>query len=415
MADSTRPNLLVVCVDCLREDHLAGSAADTPFLDRLRGRGLAATNLHATATTTSPCVASLLTGTYSERNGVVSLDRGRLDPGVDSLAERFGAAGYHTEAFVTGPLVEETGLDRGFDRYRYREPEESLFTAWRERATERLDALPEPFAAYLHLWELHQDVRVPDAYDALRYGETPYARALSALDPALADLLSVLPENTILAIHGDHGESITNRGSPVRLVLKVLRDGLRYYGGIDTRGAVGRLNRALKDRGAGVPDHYIENGHGENVFEFVANVPLLLAGPGIDPETVDAATRQVDVLPTLLDACGIEFDPGELDGESLFPAGAVSDRPAYMRACGASLHRRTNWARAVRVDGRKYVAYPDRDWPAELYDLSADPVELDPTIDPDNVGRFRRHFPDRDVADAERLDVEDRLRALGYR
>ena len=137
MSDDAPPNVLVVCVDCLREDHLSGAAADTPFLDSLRERALEATGMYATATTTSPCVASLLTGTYAECHGVLSLDVGPLSSEVTTFAERFGAAGYHTEALVTGPLVEETGLHRGFDAYRYREPDESLFGHGRSPATAR--------------------------------------------------------------------------------------------------------------------------------------------------------------------------------------------------------------------------------------------------------------------------------------
>jgi arylsulfatase A-like enzyme len=410
------PNLLVVCVDCLREDHLAGATADTPFLDDLRERGLVATDLFATATTTSPCVASLLTGTYSERNGVQSLSTGRLSEDVDSLPERFGAAGYHTEALVTGPLVEETGLQRGFDAYRYREPEESLFrNGWADRARRRIADLPEPFAAYVHLWELHEDVHVPPAFDTPEYGETPYARALSALDRKLEALVECVPEDTLVAVHGDHGESITNRASPLRLLVKSLRDGLRYYGGVDTRERVRRLNRRWAHKGADVPDHYLENGHGENVFDFVSNVPFVLAGPGVDAATVDAQVRQIDVLPTLLSACGLDYDPASVDGASLLPADEVTERPAYMRACGASLHGRRNWAKAIRAEGAKYVEYPDRDWGPELYDLEADPLELHPVDDPDLADRLRRRFPDREMDEAEQLDVEERLEALGYR
>lgn len=414
-ATGEAPNVLVVCVDCLREDHLAGAAADTPFLDALRERGFVATNTHASATTTSPCVASLLSGTYSERNGVLSLSEGRLSADVTSLAERFGAVGSHTEAFVTGPLLEETGLDRGFENYRYREPGESLFSAWRETARDRLETLPEPFAAYLHLWELHEDVSVPEGFDDPTYGATSYARALSALDRRLEELLAVVPDDTVVVVHGDHGESITHRHSPLRLGAKSIRDALRYYGGVDTRGVVGRLNRSLTERDPELPDHYLENGHGENVFDFVTNVPLLVSGPEIESAAVDAQTRQVDVLPTLLSAAGVAYDPATLDGRSLLPAETVTDRPAYMRACGASLHRRRNWARAVRLPGAKYVEYPDRDWDPELYDLTADPVELDPTIDPENAETYRQHFPDNGLSEGERLDIEDRLGALGYR
>lgn len=409
----SKPNLLVLCVDCLREDCLASSASDTPFLDDLRTSGLACEQLFATATTTTPAVASLLTGSYSERNGIHSLQHGRLDPEVPTLPGILGERGWHTEALVTGPLVAETDLDRGFDVYRHREEDQSLFGDWRETARDRLASLPEPFAAFVHCWELHEDIDVPAAYDEPAYGDTGYTRALSALDRELRDLVATAPENTLIAVHGDHGESITHRHNPLRLLAKSVRDAVRYYGGVDTRSVVGRLNRALDGLGPDIADHFLENGHGENVFDFTTNVPFLLTGPGIDPATITAQARQIDVLPTLLAALDVELDEG-IDGETLLPADEITDRPAYMRACGASLHRERNWARAIRHDGAKYVEYPDRDWPAECYDLDTDPRELT-SIEADRLAaRLQRHLPTAALGDAERLDIDDRLRDLGY-
>jgi arylsulfatase A-like enzyme len=418
------PNLLVLCVDCLREDFLRTDRTETPFLDDLRGRGQTWTEQYATATTTTPCIASLLTGTYSERNGVRSLQHGTLSPDVRSLPEVLGERGYHTEALVTGPILPETGLDRGFEAFRYREESESVFGEWRERALDRLGSLPEPFFAFVHLWELHEDIEVPDAYDRPRFGETPYGRALSALDRQLRLLVDAVPEDTVVALVGDHGESITHRHNPLRLLAKSARDGLRYYGGVDTRDAVGRLNRALDGVGPDVDDHFLENGHGENVFDFVSNVPFVLAGPGVAPATVDAQVRQVDVFPTLLDALGVPLDgpaapdvaPEAVDGEAVRPADGVTDRPAYMRACGASLHGQANWARAVRAEGAKYVEYPDREWAPELYDLREDPRELRRVDDPDRAARLRRLLPDPGEAlgESDRIDIDDRLRDLGY-
>ncbi|WP_273838429.1 sulfatase-like hydrolase/transferase [Halococcus sp. PRR34] len=413
----SKPNLLVLCVDCLREDCLASSASDTPFFDDFRASGLACEQLFATATTTTPAVASLLTGSYSERNGVHSLQHGRLDPEVPTLPGILAEHGWHTEALATGPLVAETGLDRGFDVYRHREEDESLFGDWRETAHDRLASLSEPFAAFVHCWELHEDIDVPAAYDEPAYGDTDYTRALSALDRELRDLVETLPENTLVAIHGDHGESITHRHNPLRLLGKSVRDAIRYYGGVDTRTVVGRLNRALDGLGPDIDDHFLENGHGENVFDFTTNVPFLLAGPGIDPATITAQTRQIDVLPTLLAALDIDVDAGtdaEMDGDALLPADDVTDRPAYIRACGASLHRTRNWARAIRHDGAKYIEYPDREWSAECYDLDADPQEL-ASIEADRLAaRLQRHLPTEELGDAERLDIDARLRDLGY-
>jgi len=412
-ASAASPNLLVVCIDCLREDRLRADATQTPFVDSLRTRGLECRELYASATTTTPAMASLLTGAYAERNGVQSLRRGTLSEAVDPLATLLSENGYHTEALVTGPLLPETGLDRGFDRYSCREEHESLFGDWRAEALDALESLPEPFGAVIHLWELHEDIHVPEEFEDSSYGVTPYDRALSALDPQIEALCEAVPDDTVIAVVGDHGESITHRNNPLRLIIKSVRDAIKYYGGIDTRGVVERINRACASFGPEFRDQFLENGHGENVLDVTTNVPFVLSGPAVEAATVDAQCRQIDVLPTLLRALGID---AATDGEPIDPEGGVEDRIAYMRACGASLHRERNWARAVRHDEAKYVEYPERDWDPGVYDLEADPAELSRVEDPALAARLEALLPSRgvDPANAARLDIDDRLEDLGY-
>ena len=407
------PNLLFVCVDCLRGDAIQDGWGDTPFIDALVERGRSYTDLYASATTTTPCVASLMTGQYGEHNGVRSLREARLAPGATTLAEHLRDAGYHTSAMVTGPLVDETDLDRGFDEYRYRENDESLFDDWSWTAADELETLDDPFFCYLHLWELHEPISVPARYDDERYGRWPYERALSALDAQLERLIERVPENTVVVLHGDHGESITWRGHPLHDAAKRVRDKVRYEFGLDTRRAERMLDRfAERLVPASIDDRFVESGHGETVFDHAANVPLVLAGPGIEPGRESAVCRQIDVLPTLLDVLGIDTEL-DIDGETL--RGEVDDRDAYIRACGAALRGQENWLRAIRTPRSKYVEHPGRDWDSELYDLAADPAERRPISDPERERELEALVPDLEAVGSERLAIDERLRALGYR
>lgn len=415
MPDATcdSPNLLVVCVDCLRGDAINDGWGETPFIDSLAERGRSYTDLYASATTTTPCVASLMTGQYGERNGVRSLREARLAPETTTLAEHLREAGYHTTAMVTGPLVSETDLDRGFESYHYRENHKSLFGGWASRARDRLDTLSEPFFCYLHLWELHEPITIPARYDEDRYGRWPYERALSALDSLLERLVECVPEDTVIVLHGDHGESITWRGHPLHDAAKRARDKARYEFGIDTRTAERKLDRLAEHLApAPIDDRFIEDGHGETVFDHAANVPLVLAGPGIEAGRETAVCRQIDVLPTLLDVLGVDAGM-DIDGETL--VGDVDDRDAYIRACGAALRGRENWLRAVRTADWKYIEYSGRDWAAELYDLTADPAERRPVSDPERERDLEERLPEFEAVETERLAIDERLRALGYR
>lgn len=51
--------------------------------------------------------------------------------------------------------------------------------------------------------------------------------------------------------------------------------------------------------------------------ELVQNIPMVFYGPGVSPKDSNRTMRQVDVLPTVLKAMGIEYDPATLDGRAL--------------------------------------------------------------------------------------------------
>jgi arylsulfatase A-like enzyme len=353
-----------------------------------------------------------MTGHYSERNGVNSLKQSCLNPDVDTVAEVLKDEGWNTYAMTTGPLVEETGLNRGFEEYWYREKDDDLFNGWMQSFRSKVSTLTEPFFLYVHLWELHTPINVPDDFDSSRYGSTPYSRCLSALDERIESLVQSLPSDTTLIIHGDHGESISFRTSKIQGLVKRCRDYCRYNLGLDTRNIEQIVNR-VADRFINYPDHAIERGHGENVFDFVSNVPFFIDSDALESDTVDIQCGQVDIFPTILSLAGIHREEN-VDGESLLPPEDVEERPVYMRACGESLRGRKNWMRSIRHDGCKYVEYPQRDWSSETYDLSNDSREHKACEDHERTSELRRHLPSRELSETDKLDIDDTLRDLGY-
>lgn len=410
----TPPNVLFLLIDCLRADAVLGEGrrARTPTLDRLVRSGVACTQAIASASSTTPCVASLLTGTYSFVHGIRSIFGLKLNPEAACLADGLRAHGYETWAEVSGPLFPETGLDRGFDRYRFREGAAYLSTAW--GADFRRDMRNRngngPWFCLLHLWELHHDRHVLPAFRGRAYGRNRYERALSCLDAELERLLAAVPDGTLIVLHGDHGEHFV----PTDL-------GYRWY----------RLVRDLSGRKTAKRE-----GHEMDVSEALVRVPLVftLHGGGAGAPALPAGSRraqlvrQVDALPTVLDLVGAHV-PDEIHGTSLAPA-LADDRPlgleayleAFLRVRSDPRDRRVGW----RTPDWKYVYAPKNpDVPAELYDLANDPTERDnlATRRPDVVQTLRRRIErlqdghaaaESAMSAAEKADVERRLEELGY-
>ena len=402
----TRPNVLVLLVDCMRADALGGRGVATPTFDALAARGVRFTQAIASASSTTPCVATMLTGVYSPRHGVRAIGGRPLRPDVATVPALLAAAGYHTVAEVTGPLLPENGLDRGFLEYHCRPATEYLSDAWSRGLVERLRArtLPEPWSLLLHLWELHSPRKVSPGFKDRRYGRNRYDRALASLDATLAPLVEALPADTVVVVHGDHGE---------RLIEGTLE--YRWY----------RLWRDL----LGASRTRKREGHESDVYEVLIRVPLIVAAPARLPAgtTVTQLVRQVDLAPTLLALTGVGAPPG-IDGTSLLPAVAGADLgleafvEAFGRVRGTPRDRRVGW----RTPRWKYVVAPEApDVAAELYDLAADPRErrnvaaLHPDVtralDARIVAVERTSAGEVAALSAqEQATIERRLRELGY-
>ncbi|SDL08578.1 sulfatase family protein [Natronorubrum texcoconense] len=412
-------NILFICVDCLREDFVTSDMSDTPFIDELVDDSIYFENMFSTTTTTTPCIASILTGCYSEKNGVNTHDGVSLNEDIKTLGEVLQSEGYSTYAMPTGPLVEETQLARGFDEYWYRDRRNYLNGEWGSTALEQIETLREPFFLFMHLWETHEPVHVPDEYDSAEYGEYPYARALSALDRQLERVVDHIPDDTLIVLHGDHGESITYRQSFLQHALRrIFRVRLQYKRGIDTRAFERKVNRLVEYVSESpIPDRYFESGHGENISDFAANVPFLISHPDIQSASVSEQVRQVDIFPTILDLLDIDFEmSGQIDGESLHPPDSISDRDAYIRACGTSLKGEQNWKRGIRSNRMKYIEYPNCDWEPEVYDLESDPNELSPLENADEeIQALQAKMPDDELMQVDQLEIKELLADLGYR
>ncbi len=309
-----------------------------------------------------------MTGRYPFAHGILGHSGYRLLPDCPTLAEVLKTHGYRTAAFVTGPLLSHTGLDRGFDEYHHRPPHAHLYTEWGNQIRGTLAsyaATQDPWFLYVHLWELHTPRYLLPDYDTHAFGRHRYERALACLDRQLASLLEKIDlDSTVLVFHGDHGEQ-----------YKKPAGGRRF----------GKVTRWL---GFGKKRPIARVTHGYHVYDILVRVPLIFVGPGLFPPglVVSQQVRQVDIFSTSLDVLGIHCESEkELQGRSLLPlirTGQGEEAPALVKACGRAIPDKRDWLVGIRTPEWKFVFAPDnpRICP-ELYHLVEDPSESQNVLD----------------------------------
>jgi len=303
---ASAPTVLLITSDTHRADHLGVAftrpMVDTPALNALAERGFYFTDCQSTTNVTNPSHISVMTGIHPRDHQIVD-NTTVLSSQVDTLAEAFQRAGYRTFASIStqhlGP--NQSGLGQGFDRFNSTED----FKRRGEESVENVEdwikeARGEPVFAWIHLFDAHAPYEPPGGLNSAYYaGDDPrdpsrtlaiggvevphwvarekitdvdyvnalYRGEIDGIDASLRGLLA-LPrmESAWIAFTSDHGESLGTKG--------VWWD----HAGL-----------------------YLPN----------LQVPMILAGPGIDARRVELPVQQIDVGRTLLGLAEIDVEfPG---------------------------------------------------------------------------------------------------------
>lgn len=225
------PNILMIVADCARSDKWLGNSRTTftPNLDRISREGVSFPTTIAEKCLTTPSFVNILSGLYSPRHGVHQAWGYRLPEVVPLLTFILKDLGYHRYAEVTGPLLPELGLDRGFDRYEYRAPSDYLHTSWGDHLIQHLrdGYYRKPWFLMLHLWELHLPRQKTPKTHRSGNERNDYENAVSALDAELGRIFNALDKETLIVFTGDHGEKTTaetyREGTAVDYTCKRLR------------------------------------------------------------------------------------------------------------------------------------------------------------------------------------------------
>jgi arylsulfatase len=447
---STRPNILLVVIDCLRADRAfdPDRTAQTPGMQALADRGTLFTHLITANSMTIPCMTTMFSGMYPAHHGVRAMVGARVSDSVPLLAELLRANGYHTYAEATGPLSQFYRLDRGFEQYEFRDGVKSaMLGEWGDQLIERFrsGAFEAPWFAYLHLWGVHRPRQVLPEYDKPEYGRTQYDRAISSYDARLRELFAAIDfDNTVVLLTGDHGEKIpeNNLENQVEFFKKSLSKTNKGTGRwartrrkaiASIRATWFKTSRLLYRVGVVESPLASVTGHGYHVYDSLVRVPFVVAGgPTPGGRRVDEQVRQIDILPTILELAGLADSlPPSADGRSLVPlmeGAELPELPALIETCQNS--REPSSFYGVRYGGYKY-AYDANDpkVPEELYDLAADPEETRNLAQalPHKAAELRRLIENHiaqaetgavdmtdEMSELEMAGLADHLRKLGY-
>ena len=383
----SRPNIIFVLTDDQGYGDLSclgNPILKTPELDRLHADSVRLTDFHV-APMCTPTRGELMTGQDALRNGAtfVCMGRSLLRADLPTMADILAENGYHTGHFGKWHLGDNYPYrpqDRGFhetihhpafgitsaadyygndyfdDHYRHKDEIKQYMgyctDVWFEEAMRWMQGCHdrnEPFFAYIATNAPHGPYWVPDEYrrpylDGIRRDEASFFGMIANIDENMAQLEKFLQDNeirdnTILIFMTDNGTAMGE--------------------GIYNAGMRGRKTSLY------------EGGH---------RVPCFIRWPAAGLEggrDVGGVTRGVDILPTLIELCGLQAPDGwTCDGLSLAahmrrPDKAVAERTSVVQYGHANEGARTGftgrdraavmWGRWRLVEGR------------ELYNIGEDP------------------------------------------
>ena len=431
-AQAQPKNVVFILSDDHRHDFMSfigmPDFLETPSLDRMAAEGMHLTNAFVTTSLCSPSRASILTGMYAHKHGVVD-NHHEFREGVKFFPEFLQEQNW-TTAFV-GKWHMGSASDaprRGFDRWvsfrgqgSYFDPllnvdgehvrtsgyTTDILTDYAIDFLEEQRANKTPFLLYL----LHKAVHTsftPAPRHAGRYEGRKLERPATYENVDLN--YRMRPRWVQEQRWSTHGVEYLYHGVYDFDLDGMVQQYTETLLGVDE--SVGRVLDFLEQHGLAQNTLVIytsDNGHsfGEHglidkrhAYEESIRVPFIAWAPGYIRAGTrnDALIQNIDVGPTLLDYAGMS-PPQEMDGQSLRPLFEENEVPwrdaIFYEYFWEWNHPQTPTIFAVRTPRYKYIFYQGVWDMNELYDLEADPIERYNLIEVPSEQRRRFEMRDR--------------------
>lgn len=423
-----RPNILFIMSDqqrgdCIGSDEQA-QTIHTPHLDRIGQEGARFNSAYSSTPTCTPARAGLLTGLSPWRHGMLGYSK-VANKYKNEMPRMLRENGYYTFAIgklhyspqrnlhgYHSALLDESSREQSID---FRSDYRSWFYSVNPTGNPDItgigfndyDAAPYKLPAELHPthWTGEAAVRFLQNYqgDQPFFLKVSFARPHSPYDPPKKWWDYYENRDLPKASVADWAEQFSEPNPPGKTdafsgdfgAEQVRKSRQGYYGSISfIDEQIGRILETLEKRGQ------LENtlivytsDHGDMTgdhhlwrksypYEASARVPMLMRWPKglISQQRGQVLSQPVelrDILPTFLDAAGIQSNPADFDGQSLLnlARGKTDDWRPWLDLEHDICYRRSNHWNAL-TDGRMKYIFHALDGQQQLFDLKADPQEL---------------------------------------
>ena len=458
-SSGTSPNVIVIVVDDLRFDEFGAGGhpyLETPNIDRLATEGAMFTNGFHAVPLCSPNRASIMTGQYPSRHGIIdNVARDRLSHRLQTFPQAMQAAGYETGLVGKWHMGNDPTPRPGFDYWaafpgQGRTIDPDIYEAGRlhrvegyitdlltDRAVEFITTERDaPFMLYIGHKAVHPDSRqfddgsvdpdyprgyIPAPRHFGLYEEQIYPRQPSVVTSAdalegkpalhrslsLRDSPAMAEEFAVMLDYGTSEETIRRRAEMVLSVdesLGRLIEALESNGDLDNT-----LIMFTSDNGFFFGEHWLSQER-RLPYEESVRMPLLVRYPPLAKagSKIDGLALSIDIAPTVLDVGGAEIGD-HIHGGSLVPLmrGDATDWRESVLIEFYTYENPRPWLmdmdyRAVRTDRYKLIHWIQHPGERELYDLREDPYEMNNLIDDPQA----RELVDELQAELTRLVVQ---------
>ena len=409
------PNVILIMTDDQGigdVGYMGNPIVSTPTLDSLAARSLNLLNFYVSPVC-APTRASLMTGRYSERTGVYDTYNGGavMRTGEITMAEVFREHGYRTGIFGKWHLGDNypfRPIDQGFDvslthksgglgqpgdpvnyfakdsayfnpvLYRNGQPVKTVgycSDVYTDGAIEFINLHGDrvgdsPYFLYLSFNAPHTPLQLPQEYYEI-YGSADLAGATYHVKDEVVPSLTERELDAARKVYG----MVTNIDDNIARLMQALEQGGESENTIvvfltDNGPQQNRYRCGLR-------------GKKSSVYEGGIKVPCFVYYPERFPQREELSMRlaHVDLLPTLMDLCGLPEPDHSIDGLSFYPMDAanrakIEGRTLFFEWGRGFLQQYRNIA--VIEGDNKLVGNAPKDAGVEefeLFDLGADPFE----------------------------------------